>query len=414
MYALMYIILKDNIKNDKQLNKILCIGLCIETILLITYRLNLYYIGREVYFSDAETYWEKTLELIKYGTTSGYNPLYYKICYLIQKTSPFIWAGWNNIFNIACINLTLTIILKNNISNNNGKNYKWIVFAIMYNPFIIYGLMRNLKDALFTLMIYIVAITYYGLCKTKKITNKIIFVIIIILFSYLFSIIRPWGFIIPICVILLYIIELIKKYMQNNKKNSDKKEKLYFIIGMFIIIITIPTICYLFPTITRDIKIWFPIVKDLFLKKDIITIIIGIVKLCMAPGPLRSLLGMKYFEHYTISGNIMCCIGSLMWWVSLIIIGANLSSQAKAIKRIKDNHFVILLLITTIIYILMYVNQYDGMVEIRLRSSLYILAYSIFFNVYDVIKFNDNRKRYLISMIIGTIFFSAVTFIGMK
>lgn len=412
MYILMYILLKGELKKENKLKNIIIVGLVIETILLIIYRLDLYYLGREVYFSDAETYWRETLELIKYGVTSGYNSLYYKMGYLIQKMSPFIWSGWNNIFNISCINLSLVIIVKVFFNDKvDIKKIKLLIISVVYNPFIIYGLMRNLKDAMFMLMVYIVAFLYYELCRTKKILTGIICLLTILLFSYLFTTIRPWGFLISFLALILYIIRnAVLKFNKFNFEINIRKILIY----LAVIILIIPIIYKAYPIILNNIKIWYPIVKKSFLQKDLITAVLGVVRFVLAPGPIRSLMGSKYFLHYTVSGNIMCFIGSIMWWVSLVIMGANVLLQKERIKKVKDSQFILFLIATTITYILIYVNQYNGVAEIRLRSVLYVFVYSIFFYLFDILKINDNKKKYIVYIFFGIVILCITVFVGMK
>lgn len=74
-----------------KLSNVLIIGLSIQVITLVLYRINLDYIGRDVYFSDSEVYWNNTLQLLRgqkltgYGTQVGY--AYF--CALIELLSPF-------------------------------------------------------------------------------------------------------------------------------------------------------------------------------------------------------------------------------------------------------------------------------------------------------------------------------------
>ena len=412
MYILMCILLKGISKKNKDLIKYIIIGIGIEIILLIIYRLNLNLIGREVYFSDAETYWNKTLELIKYGKTSGYNSLYYEMCFLIQKTSPFIWVGWNNIFNISCINMSLAIILKVLLKKQeNISNAKWLIISVMYNPFIIYGLMRNLKDALFMLMVFIVIYLYYALYQTKKPMIKMIILTTIILFSYLFVMIRPWGFSISICAFVLYIIDVMTGKFNNQKNKNNKKKLIYLLIGTILIL---PIIYYIYPTIRLNIKVWYPIVKKSFLSKNIIIILSGTMKFILAPGPVRSILGAKYFKYYTQSGNIMCCIGSIMWWLSIILMLTNLFFQKKPIKKIFENAFSKILLLITIMYMAVYIIQYGGVAEIRLRSTLYVFVYALFYSTFDIKKYKNNKISYVLFTFFSIIVFLVATIIGMK
>ena len=215
---LLYLLLKDLIvkfdkKKQKNIYLLFGTGLLIEIVLLIIYRYDLINMGRIVYYSDAQTYWYNTLEIINYGTSGGYNSLYYICCAFLQLTSPFLWVGWNNLFNLTCINYIIYFVISIIVKGNNQEKYekiKYIIISIMYNPFIIYSLMRNLKDALFTLMVIVTAYLYSYYFESNSQKNKILTIVGLMFMTYLFILIRPWAFIIPLFAILLIIINGIK------------------------------------------------------------------------------------------------------------------------------------------------------------------------------------------------------------
>ena len=409
LYILMFCMLKKHLNKLNKTTKILIIGgLIFELLLLLIYRIDLFNLGRAVYYSDAETYWQHTLELINKGHTSGYNSLYYYMCYFIQKTSPFIWVGWNNIFNITCINFSIVIIIINLLKNDekNIKRVNSLLFFTMYNPFIIYGLMRNLKDSLFMFMTFIVGYLLLELISNKNKIKKLIIIFMLLVMTYLFVMIRPWAFIIPIIAL---ICALMHKLFRKNKKINITK----VLISLLIIIILMVAICYMVPSIYINIKLWTPIVLKSFTDRSILMNFLGIFRFIFAPGPLRSFMGHEYFEHYLITGNIMSGIGQLMWWSSILIMLVTILKNKFKFKYLENNLFTVYLAIVTIIYTFIYVFQYGGIGEIRLKSVLYMFIYSIFFGIYSVLPYQENKKMYNSFLIIMLIIFILITWVGM-
>ena len=125
----------DNIEIRKKIIKYLVLAMIFQIILFIIYRLNLNYIDREVYFSDAQLYWNATKEVMTYGRTDVYNRTYIYICAIIQKTSFILWVGWNNLFNILCIDLSVAmilIVLYSNMNTKITKNLKCLLYFTIY------------------------------------------------------------------------------------------------------------------------------------------------------------------------------------------------------------------------------------------------------------------------------------------
>ena len=412
---------------NEKLKKIFIIGVVFELILLLFYRLDLLSLNRNVYYSDAETYWKNTLELINYGQSDGYNALYYKICYYLQIFSPFIWVGWNNLFNITCINFSIVFIvysltnLEINKENDNElyKKIRLLLILTMFNPFIIYSLMRNLKDALF--MVYVFFIAFILNKSIKK--NNIVFSLITYLFFsisiYAMIQLRPWGFIIPLIAIIYLTICLFVNLIKKIKKEFEINKlriTLFLIFTLVALIFVFFILCFkVFPHIIVTLRVWIPSVVNSLMQRNLISVLLGIFKFIVAPGPLRALLGNKYFVHYTESGNVMCCIGQIMWWTAIVIIISNVIISIKN-KRINFNikkSFCNFMSIISFIYIAIYVIQYGGTAEIRLRAVMYIFSFSIFFSIFSINDYKYNKKIYNTVFILSILCFTLITFLGM-
>lgn len=411
----------------KKLNKIFMIGFVLELILLVCYRLDLLSLNRTVYYSDAETYWKNTLELINFGKSDGYNALYYKLCYYIQMCSPFIWVGWNNLFNITCVNFSVVFIIYSLVNldrekNNDDKLYKKIKLLIiltMFNPFILYSLMRNLKDALFMVYVFLIAFILNIAIKKKN--------VILSLFAYLFFSIsiyammqlRPWGFVIPIIAILyltiFLVIILVKKIKKEFKINKIKIIWLLIVLSFVSLLIVLLLYIKILPHILKTLEVWIPAVLDSLMQRNFVLMILGFFKFVVAPGPFRSLFGNKYFFHYTVSGNIMCCIGQIMWWIAIIIIITNIiiSIKNKNVEFNVKKHFFNFVSIVTLFYIIIYVIQYGGTAEVRLRAVMYVFVFSIFCSMFSLHNYKKNKKIYNAVSLLSILCFCIITFLGM-
>lgn len=380
--AIFFIISKNITDKDlkKKIIKYLTIGLIFQLLLFVLYRMNLQHIGREVYFSDSEVYWEETKNVMNGMSSDAYNRTYIYICAIIQKTSIFTWAGWNNIFNILCVDLAIvliTVIIFKRKKDNKYHNLYFFLFFTLFNPLILFSLMRNLKDALFLL---IVVIEGYLLEKSiysdrKKIDIKLL-IFLVISIPILYNI-RPWGFLIPLVAIILYV------YQKNNKK-LGKKKIIYILLGIAISC----GLVIMIPVANANLKLWLPIVFESFASRGLVNNILGVCKLFVGPGPIRSIMGNTYFMYSLLSGNIMSMIGSIMWYIQLPILIVIIK---KPIKNMKEaSAFSKYMFLVELIYVVIYVMQYGGSTELRFRGTLYIMTSAFLLTAFDLKL--DNKK----------------------
>ena len=131
-----------------------------QTIILLVYRINLNTINRVVYYSDAEVYWDNTLTLLNGGHLIGSQTGYAYYCMLLQLVSPFVSVIWNNISNICLLDCSVLLLAHVMVLGSvSQKNILLFLRFNLYNPLIIYGLGRNLKDSLFLFIIVVVVYT---------------------------------------------------------------------------------------------------------------------------------------------------------------------------------------------------------------------------------------------------------------
>lgn len=383
MLILIFQILNNNISKDdiKDIRKIFIIALFFQLILFFIYQFDLAMVGRDVYYSDAEYYWEATKTILNGGQSLSYNRLYYTFCAIIQLLSPFVWVGWNNLFNILCVDmcaaLATTIIYK-----KNKTNVMYFLYFVLFNPLIYYSLMRNLKDAMFILLVFSLGYLLNKTIENKK--NYWIFIIIDVLTIPLFYNIRPWAFIISLFPILIL--------MFNQRKQILKYKIPIFFIALFLISFVL---LFFGKTIILNIQIWAPIVWNSFITRGIMSNLLGLGKLFIGPGFIRALFGHEYFEHYLILGNYMTAFGSLLWLATISFLLVMIKEPIK--KIIKSSSFTKYLILFFISYVLIYTMQYGGSSEIRIRGVLYLTVYSLFFTTFE---YKMTEKKTLISLIL--------------
>lgn len=395
----MTILLINRIK-DKRMSKkiklILYIGYAFQFVFFIFYRMELFSLGREVYYSDAEVYWLDTLTYLEGNRNYVFNASYIWTCVLLQKTSPFIWVGWNNIYNILIMDLSIVIcslfILENYKHNNREIDDKFrnkiyiYYFLNLYNPLVLFGYMRNLKDATFLFYVCITIYILYLINLKRSIYKDIFYCGFLAIMAVIAYGIRPWAFIISIFAVIFFVYE--------NKKINKNRVITLLTLSLLLGVLFVPYI----QTIYASTDIWVGKIGKESSSMGILSILKSIFTLVIGPGYLRSLYGSEYFMFSLVIGNIMCFLGSIMWWFQLPYMITMLKNPITKIK--KSSGYIKYFILMTIAYIGIYSISYGGSTEIRMRSTLYILVSTIFFSVFDL-----NRLRNKINI------FCLITFI---
>ncbi|MGN9119672.1 hypothetical protein [Turicibacter bilis] len=376
IFAIAYLIRQiSNQALKKQVMNIFLIASFFQIIFLILYRIELYQLDRVVYYSDAEVYWEETLNYLNGNITDAYNASYIWTCWLLQKTSPFISVIWNNMYNILVMDLSILISALVIIHNKNYINSNVIsqtrVFLILnlFNPLILFGYMRNLKDASFLLYISLTIYLLQKLNQKRHILKEIFYCIFLGIMAVVSYGIRPWAFVISIYGALAFLFS-------NNKFNKLRSIMILLFIGCFCIIAA-PQIIRIYDSTI----LWTNVIENRSQGMGILELVKSMATLLLGPGYLRSLLGHRYFLFYMIIGNIMCFIGSIIWWIQIPYMISMVKKPRISFR--KASIYLKYYFIMTISYILIYSISYRGSTEIRMRSTLYILISTIFFGIFD-------------------------------
>jgi hypothetical protein len=143
---------------------------------------------------------------------------------------------------------------------------------------------------------------------------------------------------------------------------------------------------------------WVPIVFESASGMGINSLILAPLKILTGPGPIRSVLGSKYFLFYTESGNIFSAIGAFFWWIILGMYAAFYLTQEKQWSKLS-----MMLIIVFIIFIAIYSMQYGGSLELRFRGVIYILTSAIILTITKI----KTTKVFLIFSTLFTLIISA-------
>ncbi|AEH51665.1 hypothetical protein [Pseudothermotoga thermarum] len=350
-------------------NLLLFISLLLQAVILTLYRVELTSIwNRQVYWSDAEYYWNGILQLLD-GNMGGFNNFGY-ILYgaLIQMTSPFKSVFWNNLSNLLILDLSFVIgleILRDEFLGKKVPTYVYLTTIL--NPLVIYSLLRNLKDVLFLFLTILSVYIYFIYFKRRRSlpSQVVFFTLYLIFFITSLVSVRPWGFIIPFLVLFVHFFRLISVQRLGMK---------LALVVLLLILIYVFISLYL-----KNIIIWLEARENLlekgyseYKKLGVLGYFLGVFRLILGPGPIRSMFGsQRYFQFYTYIGNVCSSIGSLLWYFTLPIYVINLKSIPKITGRFPSRIFSLLILA---LFVVIYVYFYYGSTELRFRGVIYVLT----------------------------------------
>ena len=341
----------------------LLLAFAFQLTMLVLYRFELHSIRREVYFSDAEYYWSATLRLLNGKTVKSLGSQYGYVlwCYLIQKTSLFIWPGWNNISNILLYDLAALIMA---CCISTVGDFKSLPF-ILCNPLAIYGIMRNLKDGFFAFLTALIMLAYFSYHE-NKVRISLLFAVVIDIFI---STIRPWGFLIlPTIYISTYLWD-IKNAETNSISIRQARDRI------IVVVVSLLFVFYYFK-LYDHLRIWIPIILERTINRNVASTLTAPFRMLTGPGVYRAINGNEYFMYNLKFATYSVAIGCFMWWCSLSKMLTNLNG-------IKISRSGSAFLSVFFLFIIIYSLQYGGSVEHRMRSVLYLLGSTAFFSNYN-------------------------------
>ena len=358
-------------KGLHSITKHVWIALFIQAVILVIYRLEMSSLGLEVYYSDSMVYWNATLGLLRGERVTTWNMGYVYYSYLIQLTSPIVWAGFINISNIMLVNLTIltlaSIMLDNGIAPRNVKTFVTICLS---NPLVVYSLLRNLKDALFLFYVCLIILCFEWLSHKRR--GKAFILLLIVILTILVSGVRPWGFLVSVMFFALYYTRVSARLFRNTPI-------LFWVSCLgFVVVLGLVAVFMMRLGYVDTLALWVPIVFSNATEHGILDLLLAPFRILVGPGPFRAIAGHIYFLHYTISGNFFSAIGALLWWVALSGIVARVVNG-----RLKLSRLSMTLLMVWVLFLAIYSLQYGGSLELRFRGIIYILTSALSMSLYN-------------------------------
>lgn len=345
------------------------VNIIIILILYIFYQIDLQMLfGRNVYFSDAEYYWNLYINR-DISNYSRYFILYIYITNIFGLFNSIALFSINNIvLHITAVILVSELLKKYYLFSD--KQLKKIERKILLNGIILFMVYRSIKDMLFVFLSISLIYIYYEYFNKKKI---IIFIILFIIVSYFLPQIRPWSFALPIILILFhYLLKSYKKY-----------KYLTIIIAIIISSIIITTPLFLkYLNILKYLNEMHEESEYLKGETGLFNFIKSFLIFIFGPGPKRALLGSTYFQFYTNIGNILILCGVLQWYYNLSKFILNIINN-----QIQLINFMNIFFVFGVVLITVYAISYSGSAETRLRACLY------YYFLPFISIFNKNCKR---------------------
>lgn len=343
----------------------LIFSILLNTLYILIYRYELTILNREVYFSDAQAYYDKGLYLIHFGIHQPIDLLGYKfIVYLILKYGLLKSPAELNIVNLLLFYNAILFILRYVISKVDVNHFKinLLLFLILFNPLITFSLFRNLKDATFFFFVgYLLWIN-----SNKNFSNEFKIVVNIILTLYLPSI-RPWAFILPFS---LFSIEFLLK------RDIKLKFSNILIIGMVSFLLV--AVVWYFKG--NYILLWInylnysdPGGAAKTVGLGLTNRLMGPFRLLLGPGPYRPLFASIYYKYHIPIGDFLSEVGIVFWYMFLSVFTVKVLSVSKI--RLKQMSALLFVLSC---YLIIYAFAYSGAVEIRFRGQIFPLVIFLF------------------------------------
>lgn len=332
------------------------------------------------YGSDARFYWNATLEVLG-GEAKPLDfpaPLYVFWQVLIVQFSPeahFLWVLFANsvLFAWAFLFQVLTIMekLKEIRPLVRQVDYFSVAFSTLSfwaNGIVLWMVVRGMKEVLIAFFLSFMMYLY----SRGTLQRTAGFLLTLFAMSGL----RPLGMVIPLIGAL---------------SESRLFPKIKNIWAFLILIAAVLVVGERFLSIL-DVVVWFreqfgeEAAKKFFDERvfniPILGYWIAAVRFVLGPGPFRSLeqlVSGEVFEVSTRMGDILIFLGSIHWWVTLILLTFHISFSQKARKNFGEAlylqrgwFFMGLTLVATYAYI------YFGTGDTRHRALLYLLWSPLF------------------------------------
>lgn len=354
------------------------------------------------YGSDAVYYWNAMVSVYlgEINLTQVLAPLYVGWGVLVLKFSPFISILFVKLSNVLLYSLSanmLYVIVLERLSKFGFKNnFYGLVLSIIFlsNGIIFWTVIRNLKETLFifSLIFYIFLLDKTANMKNRKYFKIISITFLSIVFYFALDNIRPLG---GSLAIVLLLGNLLNKYHSDSLKiYKGRTVVLIFVLAMILFLNLLSRIYLInaFRELYMENLEKFSQSNLLVNNLNIFRLLpLSMLRFILGPGPFRGLRQLFYRDVFLVStrwGDILIFWGSIIWWISLIIIVFNFIYSLK--NRLYVVKYFIDFLIFCLIFLVVYSYIGSGTGDTRLRSVFYFFSFPFF-----ILSFINYKKQRL-------------------
>lgn len=315
---------------------------------------------RSFHFSDPEEYYRLTyaIDFLDIWNIESTNTFYFIVnwCYNHFYDNPLVSSFFlklNNAFVIIISYLFLT---------NKVKKVSFLDIVLLYNPYLIMTIIRNVRDAYIILFVAMILLSLQYFNKTIKKRY-------LLLGSGLLAITRP---ILLVPIILISVLKIKKKSLRN----------LLLIIGTFFLLMNLSDIITRVAAQTvsalnfvgEDVTDFIPLIHGEYSLGVILTLFkrlfVGFVSFVCTPHPVNYIKAwfcemdvMGTYNIYTGFDNLLVSLGSIYTYLLVMPIAVCFVLMP---KRYNYNMFWFILL-----YVAIYTIAYIGISDIRNRHFMY-------------------------------------------
>lgn len=359
---------------------------CSIWLLLMDFELKTQGIVDRDYGSDANYYWDAMVNTFNGDSSKNYlAPNYVEWGALILRLSPSISIFWVKLCNIflysLASNLMFILLIKRSFKIEKRQSM-FLLISLFLNGTVIWTVIRNLKETLFVfiLTIFLFLIEEFLNKNTKKVFYYLFIVGIVYVGYRLLNGIRPLG---GIMAFISFIGIFTSFVIRNSNKSKIKLLSVSLTILVMISIISI---------LRSNLNLLLAF-KHLYLEQHVLSeflitklgflgYVILIIRFLLGPGPIRSLQQLVFRDIFLVSttvGDILILMGSILWWLELIMLFFKWFENIKTIKSwIYNLDFVLICAVITLAYSIIG----GGTGDTRLRAMIYFFSIPLFISIF--------------------------------
>lgn len=358
----------------------------------VIHYIELQFLGKVTYGSDAQYYWDNAVSVVLDKNTSGIG--YVKLLRLLLSSSfdNFIMVILMNslLYTTSGVIFYIIIIRRcGGVYYNNSWYFLIFYIFLLCNGINIWTVIKGVKE---TYLIFLIISFIYLMDFTKRgqsLTIKVFLYILIFYISFLANSVREG--IIVIMFLSFFVHQRLSYLIDHQEKITIRHvlflNKKWVLISAFSVFCL--TLILLWPQIVSYYNYFSAYVQlsnTEFHSQQIVyansaTIggfFINSLRFLLGPGPLRALQQVLFsdvFEASTKFGDILVLIGSIEWWIVLFLLLFGFLKIGKRMARLSVMYFDILIFV--LFHFLIYVIAYGGTGDTRHRAYFYILLIPI-------------------------------------